>query len=171
MVEDIPLEAGSWEAEQVAALQNELQTLNEVAHQEQLQQGTAAEGNLFGRQAELRDELSSLEDAAAEEGQGGSAQVDLLRREGHDSVEGDMSLIDLGSEMAAKKQAAAKGRAKKGPKKGVKAKGGAKKPGKAKEQAAKQAAAGAHKASQKQRKAKPSNDPQDAAGDGDYDGW
>ena len=171
-MEDIPLEAGSWEAEQVATLQNELQALNEVAHNEQLQRGTAAEGNLVSRQAELQDELSNLEDAAAEEGQGRSAQADLLRSEGHDSVEGDLSLIDLGSETAAKKQAAARGRAKKGAQKGVKAKGGAKKPGKAKGQAIKQAAAGAQKASKKQKKAKLSrSDPQDDLGDGDYDGW
>ena len=170
-MEDIPLEAGSWEAEQVATLQNELLALNDLAHQEQLRQGTAAEGNLVSRQAELQDELSSLEDAAAEKGQGSSAQADLLRSEGHDSIEGDMSLIDLGSETKGKKKGAAKGRAKKGAKKGVKAKGGPKEPGKAKGKAAKQAAAGAQKASKKQNKAKPRLIPQNDAGDGDYDGW
>ena len=171
MVEDIPLEAGSWEAEQVATLQNELQALNEVADQEQLQRGTAAEGNLVSRQAELQDELSNLEDAAAEEGQSGSAQADLLKSEGHDSVEGDMSLIDLGSERAATKQAAVKGRAKKGTKKAARAKSGPKRPGKAKAQASKQAAAGAQKASRKKKKAKPRSNPKNDASDGGYDGW
>lgn len=169
LVEDIPLEAGSWEAEQVATLQNELQALNEAAHQEQLQRGTAAEAGLVSRAAELQDELSSLGDAAAEEGQADSAQVDLLRSEAHDSGEGEMSLMDLGTERAAKKQAAAKGKAHKGAKSAVRAKSGTKKAGKAKGRAAKQGAASAQKASRKEKKPIRS-DPLETPGDGDYEG-
>ena len=169
LVEDIPLEAGSWEAEQVATLQNELQALNEVAHQEQLQRGTAAEAGLVSRAAEVQDELSSLGDAAAEEGQADSAQVDLLRSEGHDSTEGDMSLMDLGAERAAKKQTAAKGKANKGTKSGARAKSGAKKAGKAKGRPAKEGVASTQKASRKQKKPIRS-DPIEHAGDSGYEG-
>ena len=164
-MEDIPLEAGSWEAEKVATLQNELQALNDVAHQEQLQRGAAAEAGLVSRAAELQDELSSLGDAVAEEG--GSARVDLLRSEGHDSTEGEMSLMDVATEVATKKQAAAKGKIGKGPRKG--ARGKAKKAGKVKGQPAKLAAASAQKASTKRKEAKVRNDVRSAAGEEDYD--
>lgn len=171
MVKDIPLEAGSWEAEHVADLQNELQRLNDAAHQEQFQRGAAAEAGLVGRAAELQDELSSLGDAAAEEGYGGSAQVDSLRSEGHDSMDGDMSLMDGEAERAAKQQAAEEGKARKGARKGALADSRAKKLDKAKGQAAaKQAAASAQEASEK-RKAAPKKRPEEDAGDEDYDDW
>ena len=160
------MEAGSWEAEHVADLQNELQRLNDAAHQEQLQRGAAAEADLAGRAAELQDELSSLGDAAAEEGYGSSAQIDPLRSEGHDSVEGDLSLMGAEAERAAKEQVAVRGRAKKGSKKRVTAKSGAKKQGKASGQAAKQAAASAQEASRKQKSA-PKKKPIEDASDED----
>lgn len=177
MVEDIPLKAGSLEAEKVANLQNELQKLNDAAHQEQLQRGTAAEAGLVSRAAELQDELSSLGDAAAEEGYGGSAQIDLLRTEGHDSTEGEMSLIDEAAQRvagrAAEQQAGANGRAKKGARQAAKAKGGAKKMKKstAIQQAAAQAAANAQKASRKQKDAQARSNLVEDADTDDYDEW
>ena len=169
LVEDIPLEAGSWEAEKVATLQNELQTLNDVAHQEELQRGHAAEANLVSRAAELQDELSSLGDAVAEEGQGGAAQVDLLRSEGHDSTEGEMSLMDVAAEGAAKQRAAAKGKAGKGPRKGAGGKIGSLKVGKAKGKAAKLAAASVQKTNTKRKNAKVRKSTPGTTGREDYD--
>ena len=68
MIEDIPLEEGSWEAEHVAALRKKLDGMSDAAAQEELSQGAAAESDPFSNSddsvAELHDELSNMADAA-----------------------------------------------------------------------------------------------------------
>ncbi len=68
MLEDIPLEEGSWEAEHVASIHKKLDGMSNAAAQEELLQGAAAESDLLrksdDRVAELHDELSNMADAA-----------------------------------------------------------------------------------------------------------